>query len=729
MIQRKKASHVRPVNKPISLSKAKLKTGIETPSSHRLFAWCLHCSLLAVSSAAIANSDDTSNANIDRYQGADYMHYKPRTLYDMLEKIPGANSVLVAMRGAQQSRGFGSAGDQILINSKRVVGKENDLSKELNNIKAQDVDYIELIRGTKSGLDVQSKGLIVNVVLKKNIDSSTLYSLGLIKSSDMDAKPRGSLFYSSGDEAFKYRVGFEYIANPSHISWDDQYMSPQNIETDHYFRERRNWYQDAELSLKLDFTLSPTTQLQLNTSYKKIFVDADISDTHIDLANRTQRKELVTYDWHRDAWEISGDLSHRIDNNDDIKVLFISNRQDSDDFIWREQLHDNLQTSLMYRLPRLYTSSENVLRTTWKHRLDKTQLIDLGAELAINQHQDDIQFIKPVETLYHSTETNDIKENRYEAFVNYNVSVSSQLNVLSSLIYEYSTLDVDTRYQLLSESTSHAQSQTSRSFSYLKPRLNVRYDWDDTLQSRFNYERTVSQLNLNDFVPEFNRDESRLEQTNPNLKPEVRDELSFTVEKKWHKSDGSVSVTPYYHKITDLITEIPLVEYSGDGNVDGAKEHGVKFESNARLVAFGLDNTLVSASYTWRKSNVEHPFQNKEMAIERLSEDEWNFKLNQNDILPGLSFSLTLAKKGPYAFSRFYYVGIHQSDMTAEAFIDYQFSNSMKLRLSGNQLLKRKTNYQRTRFDGIYTDSQMTRYEHRQYQREPRVSLILSGSF
>ena len=186
-------------------------------------------------------------------------------------------------------------------------------------------------------------------------------------------------------------------------------------------------------------------------------------------------------------------------------------------------------------MPRINTLKESVLRTSWRHKLAPSHTLDAGFEVAVNRLDENLQYINESGSPYHSSELNNIKESRYEAFSNYNFSISSKLNLQASLIYERSTIDVATDLAVISETIQNAQSNISRTFSYLKPRLNIRYDLDNIYQIRFNYQRTVSQLNLKDFVPWFDSYESRLEETNPDLKPEVRDEFSVGFEKQWQQ--------------------------------------------------------------------------------------------------------------------------------------------------------------------------------------------------
>jgi len=684
---------------------------------------------LGFSNANYANEPNLNTSNIDKYDASFFMAFDPQTLYDILEKIPGANSLLNSMNNTSQNRGFGSAGDQILINSKRVSGKENSITKELDNIQAKYVDYIEVIRGTKSDLDVQSNGLVINIVLKKDIESSILWTLGSVKTANIAVQPIGSLIYSTGIDNFKFRIALNHSINPNELSSIDQFTSPEQTQTHTYTRIRENLYEKTQLSGKLEYLHSEKTAIQLNALYEKIYVDAKITTDIENLITAQQKNKALLYDWARNKWELSGDITHQFNDNNHLKLMFISNSASSDDKIWHTSSLDGSEFKADYQLPRINTLKESVLRTNWRHKLDPRHTFDSGFEVAVNQLNENLQYISESGSPYHSTELNNIKETRYEAFSNYNFAISSDLNLQSSIIYERSTMGVKTDLTVINDTIQNAQNNISRTFSYFKPRLNIRYDLDNIYQIRFNYQRTVSQLNLKDFVPWFDSYEARLEETNPDLKPEVRDEFSVGFEKQWQQTDGSITLTPYYHKISDLINEVLLVKRSGDGNIDNAKEYGIKLDTNFGLEALGLNNTLISANYTWRNSEMRHPFTGDKSPIERTSKNEWNLRLNQNELLPGLSFSLTLENKSRYEFYYYDYKGNVDTKMSANAFFDYQIAKNIKVRFKGDNLLHNKYTVNRTRHAELFSQSDFLRQEQRKNQRAPRFSITLTGQF
>ncbi|GLR72104.1 TonB-dependent receptor plug domain-containing protein [Agaribacter marinus] len=696
-------------------------------TKHKTAHLALLASLLFTAGSACCENLRTSN--VDRYDSTYFMALEPQTLYDVLTLIPAANSVLIDMANTADNRGFGSDGDQILINNKRVSGKDNSIEKELNNTLAQDIEYVELIRGTRSDLDVQSRGLVINVILKKHVDASIRWTFGGITTKSLATKPFGSIIYNNGNDGLKYRIGYERYVNPTEFTITDEYWNLDNQQIFAATRKRKNWFTRDSVSAKLEYEYSTRTHLQLNTLFEKYRVDSSyLSESENVIENSFNTTDLV-YDWSKENWEVSGDITYDIDNDNHLKLLFISNRSDADDKIWQLNVLEHGQTTIDYRLPRLFVANETVLRGNWKHISNSKHSVDSGIEVAINKLDENVQFEALSGDVYHSTEETNIEEQRYEIFISHNVAISEFLNVQSSLVYENSALKVATQFQLQTDELLTSNDASSRSFAYLKPRLNLRYDLDAQHQLRFNYQRTVSQLNLDDFVPQFNRDEARLEETNPDLKPEMRDEFSMSWQAQWQATKNSITLSPYYHKITDLITEIPLINYSGDGNVDEAKEYGLKLNGHLSLDMLGIEDTIVTASYTIKTSDVLDPFTNEHTKFNGFSNHDWRLKINQNELIQDLSFTLTLAKRSPYTAARYDYKQTLTSNMTVNGFIDYQINKQLKLRLQGDYLLNREYQYERERFNGLSSASAFLRDEQRRYHWESRFSITLSGQF
>ncbi|MFN2258283.1 MAG: TonB-dependent receptor, partial [Parasphingopyxis sp.] len=92
------------------------------------------------------------------YTPADFARFSPTTALDMVRQIPGFN-----IEEADERRGLGQGGANVLINGQRISGKSNDAITALGRISASDVTRIE-IRDAAT-LDIPGlSGQVVNIV-------------------------------------------------------------------------------------------------------------------------------------------------------------------------------------------------------------------------------------------------------------------------------------------------------------------------------------------------------------------------------------------------------------------------------------------------------------------------------------------------------------------------------------------------------------------------------------
>ena len=168
--------------------------------------------LLLFSGIVIAqeNIDDESTVV---YQASYFAEWSPVTAQDMLDRIPGLDMGSMASsnrssRGSRSSsggrssgggRGFGGGNRtiEILINGKRTAGKNNSTDRQLSRIISDQVDRIEIIRGTSGDLDVRGSGQVINVILYEELSAASLqYEFSAEHSPDKTVKPRDEDSYN-----------------------------------------------------------------------------------------------------------------------------------------------------------------------------------------------------------------------------------------------------------------------------------------------------------------------------------------------------------------------------------------------------------------------------------------------------------------------------------------------------------------------------------------------------
>lgn len=114
-----------------------------------------------------------SGGSTQVYDRAYFERYDTVTAEDMVRRIPGTAPILDELdSNGPPQRGFGSSGDQVLLNGKRFAGK-NQILSALKRIQSANVLRIELIRGNAADTGVQSEGLIVNIVLEEGVGTGS----------------------------------------------------------------------------------------------------------------------------------------------------------------------------------------------------------------------------------------------------------------------------------------------------------------------------------------------------------------------------------------------------------------------------------------------------------------------------------------------------------------------------------------------------------------------------
>ena len=145
----------------------------------------------------VRTRDDDDMASVVVYDSEYFAPYNPITAEDMLNRIPGTEGLLGNFGQQQEERrGLRSNTDQILIDGKRLTGKENQSSSFLEKLPAKAVERIELITGNVRELDTDVGVRVINVVLKEGAGTgSGVAQIGAFTFSSGQSRPMGSVAY------------------------------------------------------------------------------------------------------------------------------------------------------------------------------------------------------------------------------------------------------------------------------------------------------------------------------------------------------------------------------------------------------------------------------------------------------------------------------------------------------------------------------------------------------
>ena len=655
------------------------------------------------------------------YEAGYFAQYNPTTLTDMIRYIPGGETILNRRYGSGGSnyRGFGASDSQVLVNGRRMSGKINNMSTALARIQASQVERIELIRGNAEGLDIRNEGIIYNVILLDGAEntSSSFVDMGVTDIDGMDMEPAILASYNAGRGPLEFGVSYQYETRPR-LNLVDEHV----LNADHSVREFRHLFnaqtrRNHIVTGNIAYQFQNGVIAQLNGL---ISDNAQAYDRHEDqylvgsagtlIPNAMEVGDINNLN---DEIEIGGDLEFGVGNIGRLKTLFVVNRRENDDKISQDTVA-NYITSRFFSSVADYDEGETIIRSAMTSVFGRHTL-EYGAEAAFN-------------TLDRSWAFNDdalakavVEEDRYEVFVTYSMQLSDKLSLQSALTEEYSKIFQDRENRT-----------NERSFRYLKPRVEVRYDLTSTDQFRLLAERTASQLNLNEFVASRNIDDELINFGNPNLEPETKWSYSLNYERRFSNDGGSIELRAQYEDISEYIEKILVgIDDSGTGNIGDGWRKNFEVNLNTRFGFIGVPSAVLTFSYLYEDSETTDPFTTVKRPL-RFSTPDY-FRVNFRHDLEGANFS--------YGFNAHRRSGRLRQDVSlyeitdfdahlGEAFIEYNVTPNVRLRLAGSHFLSEDARvFHKTFYDGHIANGDIKRIDVQDWTIDPDYVFSVQATF
>jgi outer membrane receptor protein involved in Fe transport len=197
----------------------------------------------------------------------------------------------------------------------------------------------------------------------------------------------------------------------------------------------------------------------------------------------------------------------------------------------------------------------------------------------------------------------EIEEVRYEYFGIHNWQLNERMALESQLIFEDSTI------------TQAGDVNNARSFSFLRPRVDYRFDITPTIQLRATIEKEVSQLSFSDFSlsQDNSDDDQNVQGGNPDVVQEQTWRYDVNFEYRLPEGLGVINTQLYYRDIDDVIGRIDVSAseenlLSARGNIGAGKRYGISVEASSKLTPLGLPNALATLRIGAGDSSVVDPF-------------------------------------------------------------------------------------------------------------------------
>jgi len=622
------------------------------------------CLILALALAGLSVSstlaqDTSEDGSTVIYPASYFEQWGPRTAQDMLDRIPGQGSGGGNSFGGGggsggggnpssggRGLGSGSGGIDIMIDGKRTAGKNNQAGGLLRRIAADQVREVQIIRGTSGELDVRGSDQVINIVLFEALSSNSISwdATGLM-AQDESFIPSGSIALNGQSGDLNYLLSLRSNPRYSHSVTYEHSILADFQPNDTIDEDRINERQNNELSVNLGYALSANSSIRINALYAE-----QDSPTEIDRITRNLRTDpsSLTVEQEdnpsdRDNWEVGGDYEVTFNNGNRFKLLGIANQNNQDSTRQRFKLVDDVFEKNLF-LNTNSVTEERILRSSYTMDVTSEQNVEFGVERA--QTILDSSLVLALRTSNGipseqydglvpqnvSNANSRVEEIRYEPFVIHNWTISPQMSLESTLIYE------------LSEISQTGDVTKSREFEFIKPKMDLRYNLTPTIQLRGTVERIVNQLSFSDFVASNDEQDNDRNTVagNANLRQQTQWRYSFNTEYRLPDDVGVLNAEVFYADHEDVIDRIDVSPsddnlQSANGNIGDGWEAGVDLSASVRMGMIGLPNLLVTPSFLVQDSEVTDPF----LGIERRFQSyiRGQFRLTVRHDIPNWRFN------------------------------------------------------------------------------------------
>ena len=696
---------------------------------------CLGCMFFCMLAAPSFGQDDVikeapgvelrEGGAVRRYSEDFFTSSNAITARDLIRAIPGTANLL--SENADSVRGFGSTGDQILINGKRISGKSNDISDELDRIQAAQIAYVDVIRGTVVGLDVRSEGLIVDVVLKEDAGGSGSWQAHLWMDGDGTWKADGQVSYADkvGNVNYQATVVLAPYNRANNFKRDDLFVDPAGIPFEAHRDRRFDRSDELSFAGKASMPVRKTGIANLNLlvaekgltsprTIQRADIEADGSLTPVDVVdNLLDRDEF--------QFEIGADISLPLRKGTLVGRLIYS-RVDKDRLQTFAVTPVGGESMDLSRETTDELDQEFILRGSYIWALNPMHSLDVGAEIALNSLDKTVlievnegEGLMPIEV---GTPDSKVTEKRGEIFATHFWTLSSKAALESAINLEFSEI-----------SQAGTTVDTSRSFFYPKPRIELRYDWTAADQLRASISRTVSQLDFNDFVAQFDDDDDRIDAGNPDLVPEKAWVFDITYERRFPRDLGLISFRGFYEAISDHIDRIEIGDgFEGTGNIGSAHKLGFELTTSLRLDRIGLKGAVIDATYTWQDTQATDSFTGLERKIRDEPKHliEGTFRHDINSI--GLSYWVEFLWRSERVESGIDFLGAYTQTARFRLYIQQKLFDGVSLWFNWRSL-NEVTRRERQFFEPDIADGDFAFTEQRRQQWDNEFIIGLRGVF
>jgi hypothetical protein len=680
----------------------------------------------------LSANDETNN--VVSYSRAYFDRYQPDTALDMVQQIPGFE-----LDDGAESRGFGSAAGNILINGRRPSSKEDVPSSILSRIPARLVERVDLIRGQVRGVDLQGQTVVANIFLRDDEPTSVRWDTAMRKHFDVDRLfMTGDISVSDRWKDIDYNLGLNFERNANGESGIEDIFNGRNNLVEKRIDDSLERGHEGSGNIRAS-TLWGETLFQINTDINISNGDRLHTSRRIPqpLASDVSRSVSILNENDNLQIEFGADAERNLFRDLDGKIILLYFRRDQDSISKQDTINAS-GNSLSIRLAdRTSVATEGIgrLELDWSGRTGHA--IQFNFEGTFNAL--DGSLFQSVDTGTGPVEVDVLGANtRVE---------ETRWDLLLKDTWTLGKFELD--YGLGSEISKISQSgdaENVRDFTFLKPHSILTYSPDQDVQTQLRVAREISQLDFNDFISATVFEDDDIARGNPDLRPEANWVTEISHERRYGEL-SVVKLTVFHHWISNVLDLLPLSsEFEAPGNIGKGRRWGAEFGSTLPLDWLGIAGSRLDISARWQDSTVVDPVTGSNRVLSgnkgfsgfsRTSNNAFRgdyeyaliFDFRQDFVQAKVAWGWVVRGRSQRTLFNVNELDVYDEGIESDAFIETTRWLNLKIRIIGENLTNARQQRNRTVFLGERDLSLVDFLEIEKDRDGRRVILQISGSF
>jgi hypothetical protein len=649
------------------------------------------------------------------YDAAFFQQYAPSNALQMVQRLPGFSFDA----GDQNVRGFSQAAGNVVIDGQRPSAKSDTLDTVLSRIPAARVLRIDVAAGDRFGAEYSGKSQVANVVLTAGGGMTGTVEASAYRSFSGRVLPEasGSVVLKTGKSSFTLGANLSNNGNFPEEGYDRVSTLPggQLVE----FRKKFNDTREPAVTASgaWDFNDGTNKTAHLNGRY---LVDRFKLDQYnqVTPASGSLRDDRLFQRYRYDSWELGGDVTRPLAGGG-LKLIGLVTR--------RERHNHDVQLVrpggvVSGGIDQLLVDNrdESLARLVWSRSNWNQWTVEAGVEGAINQLASNVDLasinangaLTPIDLPIDNAV---VKEYRGEAFVNAGRPIAAKLRADFGLTYEASKLSV------------RGDATADRTLKFLKPKISLDWQLPD-VRAQLSIQRTVAQLQFEDFISAAELSTERVNGGNANLLPQRAWEGLLTLQRPF-LGDGLIKVEIGWNQISLVQDRVPTVDgFDAPGNLGSGRSLIWRGTIDAPLTKLGIKGGRLTLYGSIVDTNVRDPYTGRDRPFSGNSLSYWTVDYRQD--LGKFAYGVHLeAGSLSTAFrlnelDRFY--GMHPY---SSVFAEYRPNRNTTLSIGARNALDKTSQRYRTFFTPNRTNPNPNLYEMRQRNQHVIPYLTLKHNF